>query len=566
MTPTSRADLDRAAETLVGAKRRWASLASAGRVTLLEACAAATAATAADAVRAGCEAKGLAFDGPDSAEEWLGGPVAVLRNLRLLAATLGDIARHGRPRLAPGAIRTRRDGQVAVAVFPSTLADRLLYTGFREEIWMEPGVTVDTLAETVAVAYRPGASLDGKVALVLGAGNVASIGPMDVLYKLFVENQVVVLKMNPVNEYLGPFIERGFAPLVEGGWLRVVYGGAEEGAYLVHHAGIDEVHLTGSAAVHDAIVWGATRDEQARNRAAGTPVVTKRITSELGCVTPVIVVPGAWSDKELAFQARNVATMVAVNGSCNCNAAKTLVTWKHWPQRAAFLRAVENALAALPPRRAYYPGSPVKYASFVEAHPEARRLGDAPAGTLPWTTIFDVDPEADNEIVFTREAWCPILAETALSGSDDGEFLDRAVDFVNECVEGTLSMALVASPATQARLGGAFEQAIGDLRYGTVGVNHWPAFSFVLAVAPWGAFPGHTLDEVGSGIGVVHNTLMFERPQKAVVHGPFTMWPTPAWFAGNPTGHVTARRLAAFEADPAYWRIAGIAAAAVRGA
>jgi hypothetical protein len=289
-----------------------------------------------------------------------------------------------------------------------------------------------------------------------------------------------------------------------------------------------------------------------------------RVTSELGCVTPVIVVPGHWSDRQLSFQARNVATMVAVNASCNCNAAKVLVTWKHWPQRAAFLKAVEEVLAALPSRKAYYPGSPAKFASFVEAHPDARRLGDTPPGTLPWTTIFGVDPEAD-DIVFTREAWCPILAETALSGSDDGDFLDRAVDFVNECVEGTLSMALVASPTTQARLGGQFEQAIADLRYGTVGVNHWPAFSFVLAVAPWGAFPGHTLHEVGSGIGVVHNTLMFDRPQKAVVRGPFTMWPTPAWFAGNPTGHVTAQRLAAFEAQPAYWRIAGIAAAAIRG-
>jgi hypothetical protein len=46
--------------------------------------------------------------------------------------------------------------------------------------------------------------------------------------------------------------------------------------------------------------------------------VTRRITSELGCVTPVIVVPGAWSPGELAYQAENVATMVAINASCNC--------------------------------------------------------------------------------------------------------------------------------------------------------------------------------------------------------------------------------------------------------
>ena len=50
---------------------------AADRVALLDACAAATHACAPDAVRAGCEAKGLAFDGPDSAEEWPGGPVAI---------------------------------------------------------------------------------------------------------------------------------------------------------------------------------------------------------------------------------------------------------------------------------------------------------------------------------------------------------------------------------------------------------------------------------------------------------------------------------------------------------
>ena len=54
-----------------------------------------------------------------------------------------------------------------------------------------------------------------RVALVLGAGNVASIGPLDVVHKLFVEGQVALLKLNPVNEYLGPFFEEAFADLIE---------------------------------------------------------------------------------------------------------------------------------------------------------------------------------------------------------------------------------------------------------------------------------------------------------------------------------------------------------------
>jgi hypothetical protein len=46
---------------------------------------------------------------------------------------------------------------------------------------------------------------------VLGAGNVSSIGPMDALYELFAKDHVVLLKLNPVNEHLGPMVARGDA-------------------------------------------------------------------------------------------------------------------------------------------------------------------------------------------------------------------------------------------------------------------------------------------------------------------------------------------------------------------
>lgn len=36
----------------------------------------------------------------------------------------------------------------------------------------------------------------------------------------------------------------------------MVYGGGKEGAYLVNHPIVANIHLTGSAATYDAIVWG----------------------------------------------------------------------------------------------------------------------------------------------------------------------------------------------------------------------------------------------------------------------------------------------------------------------
>ncbi len=49
---------------------------------------------------------------------------------------------------------------------------------------------------------------------------------MDALYKLFAEDSVVLLKMNPVNEYMGPILESALSPLRQDGFLEIVYGEA----------------------------------------------------------------------------------------------------------------------------------------------------------------------------------------------------------------------------------------------------------------------------------------------------------------------------------------------------
>jgi acyl-CoA reductase-like NAD-dependent aldehyde dehydrogenase len=84
------------------------------------------------------------------------------------------------------------------------------------------------------------------VALILGAGNVTSIPPMDAFTKMFVEGFVCLIKMNPVNEWVGPMLEQALAPMIEAGYLRVVYGGGDVGKYLCEHASIADIHITGS--------------------------------------------------------------------------------------------------------------------------------------------------------------------------------------------------------------------------------------------------------------------------------------------------------------------------------
>ncbi|RAL23509.1 aldehyde dehydrogenase [Lujinxingia litoralis] len=515
-------------------------------------------------VAAATRAKRIPEGSPLAGEEWLGGPVVIARNLRLLIDTLEAIATHGKPVLKPGAVRTRRDGQVVVDVFPLSTLDKLMYQGFTAEVWMEPGITPENLTEHTAGFYDQDLP-EGQVALVLGAGNVSSIGPLDVVYKLFAEGQVCLLKMNPVNDYLGPFIEEAFAEFIERGFLAMAYGGADVGAYLCQHPGVDEIHITGSDRTHDAIVYGTGAEGQAR-KTRDERLIDKRITSELGNVSPIIVVPGLWSDSELQFQAENVATQLANNGGFNCNAARVLITQKSWPQREPFLQRLRAVLSSIEKRVAYYPGAEQRFDSFVNANQDRAELfGPRDDGLLPWGLIPNVPADDSDNICFTTESFCGVMCETSIAADSVGDFLNAATNFCNQTLWGTLSAAILIDPRTQRAEAAALEQAIAKLRYGSVVINHWPAISYGLGVTPWGAFPGHTYQDIGSGIGVVHNTFLFDRPQKSVVRGPFKSFPKPPWFVTTKNTAAVAEQLTRFELNPGALRFAGVLTRALRG-
>jgi acyl-CoA reductase-like NAD-dependent aldehyde dehydrogenase len=52
---------------------------------------------------------------------------------------------------------------------------------------------------------------------------------------------------------------KAYAPLVEAGYVEVVYGGTKEGAFLTNHDIVKSIHLTGSTATYDAVVWGGKK-------------------------------------------------------------------------------------------------------------------------------------------------------------------------------------------------------------------------------------------------------------------------------------------------------------------
>lgn len=517
-----------------------------------------------ESVRLSCQAKGIDFDSPTAGEEWLGGPMVTIRVIRLTEEALREVKQYGAPRIKPSDIRDLPDGRIAVKVFPTNTFDSTLLAKHLGEVYMEKGITRENLKDHQASFFKK-PNHAGRVCLVLGAGNVNAIPPTDVVYKMFVEGIACVLKMNPVNAYLGPLIERAFQPLVARGFLSVVYGGAEEGAYLAQHAGIDEIHITGSDKTHDAMVWGVG-PEAAGRRARNEPVLKKGITSELGNISPVIVVPGGWDDASLDFQAGNIAGQVCNNASFNCNSAKLLVTSKPWAGRAKLLELVQAKMAKGNVRTAYYPGAEQRWKQFTDGRANVKLIGEAKAGQLPYALITDVDPNDPNDRIWTQEPWCTVLSETSFEQADAASFLERAVRFVNEKVWGTLCATLIVHPSTLADPAGkaAVEKAIIDLKYGSVVVNTWGGAVFGLGVAPWGGHPSSNLQDIQSGLGWVHNTFLLEGIEKMVLRAPAKAFPVSPWFPGHKTQDVLGRRLVDFEMGPSWLKIPGIALAGMK--
>jgi acyl-CoA reductase-like NAD-dependent aldehyde dehydrogenase len=509
-------------------------------------------------VAAARRAKQIPAASPARAEEMLAGPVAVLRYLRLLIGTFNDLRLRNEPRL-PGAVYRRHD-QLRLRVFPTDqLYDRMVFRPLSAETWLQPQVERDAMFGDYPGRLRRQSIPPPRVAVVLGAGNVSSIPATDALTKILQDDCTVLLKMNPVNAYLGPFFEQAFELLIDEGLLQVVYGGSEVGSYAIHHSQVDSVHLTGSIETHDAIVWGVDDEERSARKANGSPVVTKPVTSELGNVTPWIILPGDYSERQLRFQAQNIAASITNNASFNCIATKMLITWNDWPARKRFLDLIESILSRVPPRYAYYPGAKDRFLQFA-----GRKLTTENDQTLPWTLRRDADVDREPEL-FVRESFVCVTGETAIDATSPDTFLDAAIEFTNERLWGNLAAAISVPDEMQKRDEAGLEAAIGRLRYGTIGINVWPGIAYALMCTPWGAFPGTTLSDVQSGRGFVHNTYLLGDPQKTVLRAPLSFFPKPVWFSTHRRPEIVAQKLCNLYREPSIWKIPGLAIHASRG-
>ena len=496
--------------------------------------------------RLGASAKGIASRPGGFGEELLAGAVIIQRYVRLLAESLEQLRERGAPVIGDERVQRLPSGEVSVQVMPHSLPDRALFMPYTIDVRLAAQVDAAELRSAQASFYRDPAP-EGSVVAVLGAGNVASIPALDLLHECFVAGRACVLKMSPVNAYLGPAFEQIFAPISELGGLSIVYGGADAGRALLGSPHVAHVHMTGSIETHDAIVWGPPGPERAERMRNNTPLLQKGITSELGNISPVVVTPGPYSERELSDVTESIAGMLFNNASFNCNGAKLLVVPKHLAE--AITSRLEARFAAQPARPAYYPGAVARYAALTaQGKPGKVWSAAAAEGQLPWTLLTGLTPGSQAES-FQLEPFCPLLSVVELDEAEPEAFLAQAVRFLNDEVWGTLNAMLFVPSAFEgeASVEAAVNRAVDELRYGTVAVNYWPAIGYGTGTPPWGGHPSATLQDAQSGIGFVHNALMLEQIQKVVLRGPLRSFPKPFYYPGHRHQEQLARGLFDFE-------------------
>ena len=226
--------------------------------------------------------------------------------------------------------------------------------------------------------------------------------------------------------------------------------------------------------------------------------------------------PGKYSEKQLDFQAENVATSITNNCSFNCIATKVIVTSANWPDRDRFLdkiharpradRAAKGLLsrrgralrADLPASSAPTGGDDAPLDAAAERHARGSRR------TLSRKSRSCASP--------SRRGWTPIRTRPFSIGPSSSP--------MKSCGERWPRRSRCPSdfrkdpgPRSDAAIG------LGKLQYGTIAINHWSGLAFAMMSPAWGGVAGSRLDDAQSGIGWVHNTSMLDGIEKNVLHG-----------------------------------------------
>ena len=469
-------------------------------------------------------------------EEWLGGPFASIIALQYYIEYLKN----------KSDLDVEKYDEVtnSYKVFPNKFIEKLTFPLLNSEIRFNKTMTFDQINEYRGFNQRLGKK-SGSVTLVLGAGNVSSIPFLDVLFHLVAKRSSILLKLNPVNDYLNPIFQKVFYDFIQRGCISVINGDVPTSKYLCEHPSIDEIHLTGSNFTYENIVYGKKLNDRERKLSTFPKSNKKPIFSELGNVTPIIVHPGKWSKSEIKFQARKIVTAKLNNSGFNCIAAQVVVLPKDWHSKEKLIHYIKHYLKKVGDTTSYYPGS-IDTLKELQNNNNYEQINDHMCST-PFM-ISDLDSE---ESFSKEEVWNSTLYFKEIEYSDYESFANNSINYVNNELWGNLGVTVLMKDSYKKRNYEVIENYKNNLNYGTVAINEWAAIAFIIPTMPWGGYPGNKDNNIQSGQGYVHNAFFFESPQKGIVETKFrfSRFVDPPWFVNNKKAHRLFKNLTYYQAN-----------------
>ena len=469
-------------------------------------------------------------------EEWLGGPFVSILTLQYYIDYLENNQQLD--------INKYDNNKNSYKVFPNKFIEKLTFPLLNAEIRFSKSMNFDQINEYRGFKQRIGTD-SGSVTLVLGAGNFSSIPFLDTIYHLGANRSTIILKLNPVNDYLNPVFQKVFHEFIERGFISVVNGDVPTSKYLTEHRSIDSIHLTGSNYTYENIVYGRVLNEKERKLSSLSKSNKKPIFTELGNVTPIIVHPGNWSNSEIKFQARKIVTAKLNNSGFNCIAAQVVVLPKGWRSNDKLKKYIKHYLKKIGDTTSYYPNA-VESLKKLQNKKNYEQINDQVCSTPFMVSDLDADEQFSIE-----EVWNTTLYFKEIEYTDYESFANNSIDYVNNELWGNLGATVLIKDSKKKRNSEVVESYKHKLNYGTIAINEWAAIAFIIPTMPWGGYPGNKDNNIQSGKGFVHNSFFFESPLKGIVETNFrfSRFIDPPWFVNNKKAHKLFKNLTYYQAN-----------------
>ena len=466
-------------------------------------------------------------------EEWLGGPFASTIALQYYI----DYLKNDNDFIDEKSISENK-----INVFPNKNIEKLLFPYVTADIHFNKNMSIEDILNARGFGNRLG--FKKGITLILGAGNVSSIPLLDTIYDMVVNRHCILLKLNPVNEYLKPVFEKVFENFISRGFMIVTTGDTEISSYMTNHLGITNMHLTGSDKTYEKIVYGSVLQEKDKGKKTLTKRNKKPFTTELGNVTPFIIHPGNWSSGEIKYQARKIVTAKLNNNGFNCIAAQVIVLPKEWKHSEKLVEAIKKQLSNEKDRLAYYPDS-LNNLNNLLSEKNVQQVNDESCATPHLTKDLELNDHYEN-----NEVWSSALFFKYIDYENEQEYVSNSIDYVNNEVWGNLGVAVLIKKHNSRKNKELLNSYVQNLNYGTVAINEWPALGFIIPTLPWGGYPGNKDSDIQSGQGYVHNALFFESPLKGVLYSKFKLpLIDPVWFTSNKKGRKVFKNLTYYQIE-----------------